>query len=149
MSRRTVLMYLNRRKHSTARAALDALERKAELAPLYWRLLPDKSVEPCNMSRYLMEFSARQEACDAGGPDPWRVALDELGGPCYVSTVFMGLNTPFFPFYGNGAVYIFETMARIGPRGGDDVTRRYPTYADALAGHNELVAEHARLMEEK
>lgn len=62
----------------------------------------------------------------------------ELGGVGYVSTIFLGRDTGELP----GVPILFETMARIGRDFADDVTRRYATWDDAMAGHDDLVREH-------
>lgn len=62
----------------------------------------------------------------------------DLGHVGYVSTIFLGRDSGDVP----GVPILFETMARIGADYADDVTRRYATYDDAMAGHAELVAEH-------
>jgi hypothetical protein len=52
----------------------------------------------------------------------------------YVSTVFLGMNHGF----GTEPLW-FESMVFGGEM--DDEQRRYSTWAEAVAGHNELVAE--------
>jgi hypothetical protein len=66
----------------------------------------------------------------------------DLGGVGYVSTIFLGRDTGEVP----GVPILFETMARIGADYTDEVTRRYATYHDAIAGHAELVTEHYEAM---
>ena len=107
---------------------------------LYWRLNADGSISQTSGEDWLNAGAERERALRDGEPDPWRVAIDELGGPCYVSTVFIGINATG----SREAPLVFETMARIGPRGEDEVTRKYSTFGAALAGHAELVDEHRR-----
>lgn len=116
----------------------ERLERAADRYALYWRLNPDRSVTQVSGEEWINDGAERERALRNGEPDPWRVALDELGGPCYVSTVFIGLNT----IGPREAPIVFETMARIGRRGEDEITRKYSTFEAALAGHRELVDEH-------
>jgi hypothetical protein len=70
--------------------------------------------------------------------DAWaRVAYDQWDeGAIYVSTVFLGLDHNLF---GSGPPLLFETMV-FGPYGGDEQWR-YSTWAEAEAGHKEVVAE--------
>jgi hypothetical protein len=95
---------------------------------MHYRLMPDKSVEPCSLFDWTEQMNSPER----------RVAFDELEGVGFVSTVFLGLDHSFF----EGPPLLFETMARIGPRWAEEVMRRYSTYDEALAGHNELLAEH-------
>jgi hypothetical protein len=99
---------------------------------MHYRLMPDKSVQPCS----LFEFTEQMQSPER------RVAFDELEGVGFVSTIFLGLDHSFF----KGPPLLFETMARIGDRWAEEVMRRYSTYDEALAGHNELVAEHRAAM---
>lgn len=119
---------------------VDPLLDEARRYALYWRLNADRSISQISGEDWLNDGAERERALRDGEPDPWRVAIDELGGPCYVSTVFIGVNATG----SREAPLVFETMARIGPRGEDEVTRKYSTFADALAGHAELVDEHRR-----
>ena len=62
------------------------------------------------------------------------VCRDELTNGWMVSTVFLGLD------HGDpGPALLFETMI-FTPQGLDDHTRRYTTWAEAEAGHTEMVA---------
>lgn len=65
--------------------------------------------------------------------DRRRVAFTELVPGSTVSTVFLGMNHA----WGHGPPLLFETMA-FGP-GADDEMRRYSTWAQAEAGHAEVV----------
>lgn len=123
---------------ATLRAYIESLERGR---PMAYRLNADHTVTPLGPDRL--------GACNIGTPEA-RVAFDHLGGPCYVSTVFVGVPqarmtqilTPDAP------PLLFETMARIGPNGEDEVRRFYATWAEAEAGHADLIAEHAGLTKE-
>ena len=103
-----------------------ALER-----PMFYAMNEDKSTTPLYGPDASLKWSRTFEKNR-------RVAWDELEGVGYVSTVFLGMDHAF----GNGPPQLFETMARIGDHWAEEVMRRYSTYEDALAGHNELVAEH-------
>lgn len=67
-----------------------------------------------------------------------QICWTDLGDVGYVSTIFLGRDTGEVA----GVPILFETMARIGADYSDQVTRRYATYHDAIAGHAELVTEH-------
>lgn len=83
----------------------------------------------------LMEWAVAFETLDR------RVARTEVGGVC-VSTVFLGLDHNFGE---DGPPLLFESAAFDHCRDVIEI-RRYPTWADAEAGHAELVAElRARL----
>lgn len=64
------------------------------------------------------------------------VADDEVG-PLRVSTVFLGLNHDFGL---GGDPVLWETMIFGAPGELDGYQRRYTSYAEALAGHQEAVA---------
>lgn len=123
------------------------LPETGPFAGLYWRLNDDHTVSPVEHGEYLLHFSNRMMAVDAGEPDPWRVAFAEPGGAGYVSTVFTGLNTIGRLIRDGDGPFVFETMARIGPRGEEEITRRSTSWENALAAHADLVAEHRRMME--
>lgn len=77
------------------------------------------------------------------GVDPWSVAYDELADGTSISTVFLGLNQRLFgpP---DLPPEVFETM--VFPD--CEVCWRYSTWAEAEAGHAEVLArEMARLAE--
>src|ERR1700750_2320552 len=96
-------------------------------AGMYWRLNDDHTVSESGVAEFGLHFSNRMMAVQAGEPDPWRVAFaeyDELGGVGYVSTVFTGLNTLGRLIRDADGPFVFETMARIGPRGAEEITRR-------------------------
>lgn len=65
----------------------------------------------------------------------WRVGVTEVEG-WFVSTVWLGIN---HRFSGDGPPLIFETLAAHPDHG--EITRRYSTAEEALAGHNALVEE--------
>ena len=66
-----------------------------------------------------------------------RVAETTIGR-LWVSTVWLGLDHSF----GDGPPLIFETMVFVAGEGGDDLDcRRYSTEAEALAGHEDVLAE--------
>lgn len=65
--------------------------------------------------------------------DYCQVALDEVCGH-RVSTIWRGLDMTYGP---GGPPLIFESMV-FGPSA-NDYTNRYPTLAEALAGHEEIV----------
>lgn len=69
--------------------------------------------------------------------DARRVAFTTLPGGVEVSTVHLGIDHSF----GHGPPLIFETMIFGGTL--DQDTQRYPTEAEAKAGHAEMV-ERAR-----
>jgi hypothetical protein len=124
---------LTPRAHAALREVIEHIASAAR--PMAYRLNPDHSVTPLD-ARTL-------GACNIGQPEA-RVAFDELGGPCYASTVFVGVPqarmsqilTPDAP------PLLFETMARIGPNGVDEIRRFYATWEEAEAGHADLIAEH-------
>jgi hypothetical protein len=62
-----------------------------------------------------------------------------------VSTVFLGLDHA----WGEGPPLLFETLPFINGDGKDEYMRRYSTYAEAMAGHQEVVAEVLRDLNEK
>lgn len=121
---------------ATMRAFIDSLGAGR---PMAYHLNADHSVTPLGRDQL--------GACNCGMPEA-RVAFDHLGGPCYVSTVFVGVPqarmsqilTPDAP------PLLFESMARIGPRGEDEVRRFYATWEEAEAGHADLIDEHRELM---
>ena len=107
-----------------------------ELFPVYarlgksyfYKLTPDKKVVPSSFS----EFA---EQCN--DPEKYRrVGLDQLG-PYVVSTVFLMINHGF-----GGRPLFFETMIE-SLKGEEGVfqnfQRRYETYEEALAGHQDTV----------
>lgn len=67
--------------------------------------------------------------------DSRRVGYDELGNLSYVSTVFLGLDHSFLS---DGPPVLYETMIFNGPY--SDWQDRYHTRAEALEGHNKVVA---------
>lgn len=68
------------------------------------------------------------------------VAQDELPGGAFVSTVFLGIDHSFSHFGKLEHVpVLFETMI-FGFDDDGDYQRRYCTWAEALAGHQEAVA---------
>lgn len=69
-----------------------------------------------------------------------RIAATLLPNGYWVSTVWLGINHR----YGDGGPpLIFETMVFIGEGSVDVDCRRYPTLAEAQAGHAATVAEWA------
>lgn len=66
-----------------------------------------------------------------------RVAFTDVGKGLTVSTVFLGIDHGF----GNGVPILFETMAFDARGDLDSCTRRYGTWAEAEAGHQEIVHE--------
>lgn len=68
--------------------------------------------------------------------DDYRHVAKTEVGPYLVSTIWLGLDHNFF---GTGPPIIFETLV-FGPEFSGEIDgRRYPTEADALAGHEEFV----------
>jgi hypothetical protein len=116
-----------KRKFDQLDAELD--ERFPHSRNMYYKLNPDHSVEPCGLFDWSEAFEKIENR---------RIAFDELEGVGFVSTIFLGMDHSFF----EGPPLLFETMARIGDRWAEEVMRRYSTYDEALAGHNELLAEH-------
>lgn len=120
---------------------LDEARAMYDARPMAYRLESDHSITPLGTDQL--------DACNIGTPEA-RVAFDHLGGPCYVSTVFVGVPqarmtqilTPDAP------PLLFETMARIGPNGEDEIRRFYATWEEAEAGHADLIAEHVGLTKE-
>jgi hypothetical protein len=116
----------------------DYIESRGPGRPMAYRLNADHTVTPLGIDQL--------GACNCGAPEA-RVAFDDLGGPCYASTVFVGVPqarmtqilTPEAP------PLLFETMARIGPRGEDEIRRFYATWEEAHDGHFEIMAEHFAL----
>jgi hypothetical protein len=76
------------------------------------------------------EFAAMYE--DTGA----RIVAKTRVGESEVSTVFLGIDHQF----GEGPPLLFETMV-FGGDGMDGHTRRYTTWAEAEAGHAEVVKE--------
>lgn len=109
--------------------------------PMAYRINPDHSVTPLGPHQV--------GAWNMGQPEA-RVAFDELGGPCYASTVFVG--TPQAPWLQirqpDAPPLLFETMARIGPNGIDEIRRFYATWEEAEAGHAEIIAEHRAIVQD-
>lgn len=68
--------------------------------------------------------------------DERRVAMDTLDDGRWISTVWLGMDHRF----GEGPPLIFETM--VFPPGdmGDLYCERYSTEAEAIAGHDQIVA---------
>lgn len=70
----------------------------------------------------------------------YKVVKQTTIGRLFVSTVWLGLDHSF----GSGPPLIFETMVFDQGQDGTDVDcRRYSTEAEALAGHEEVLAEIA------
>lgn len=89
----------------------------------------------------LGEWAAWTEAGYRDGGAAWRsVARTDLrrGGPS-VSTVFLGLDRSL----DGGAPLLFETMV-FDCQCGDKHMRRYTTYEQAIAGHDEVCEEVRR-----
>ena len=78
----------------------------------------------------LMKWATWFEAADR------RVDVTQVGEH-QVSTVFLGLNHQ----YGNGPPLLFETRVIKGDSGEDLDMMRYTTHAQALAGHDQMVAK--------
>ena len=99
--------------------------------PRFYRLEPDHSVTPLADDDF--GFIAWAEAFENG--DARRVAFDQVAPGFEVSTVFLGLDHRF----GNGPPLLFETMVFDDYGGGDQW--RYSTWAEAVQGHNQAVAQ--------
>jgi hypothetical protein len=87
----------------------------------------DHAVIPCDHETWIAYYSA--------GPDARRVAKWERGD-VMVSTVFLAVNHGFGDY--TGPLW-FESLVLVGEMTGE--MRRYATWDEAVAGHNELVAE--------
>jgi hypothetical protein len=79
---------------------------------------------------------------DRTGVDHRRVADSQIGDQYWVSTVFLAIDHSF----GSGPPLLFETMVFALESDGsinfaDLDCRRYSTWDEAMAGHNEIVAE--------
>lgn len=113
------------------REAFDASGHTHEPPRLgHWIMLPDGELRRASLLEWGQWFE---------NIDNRRVARDEFGDGHYVSTVCLGVD---HNFSGEGPPILFETMANIAGHWAEDVMRRYATYAEALAGHRELVAQH-------
>lgn len=93
----------------------------------------DENGEPVGIDVGDPRMSQRYAKLDAGEPDPWRVARDEVG-EWNVSTVFLGVDHQF----GNGPPVLWETMV-FGPEPWSDWQDRYTSRADAEVGHARVV----------
>jgi hypothetical protein len=89
------------------------------------------------------EGSLALDGVEARRKDKRRVDFTDLGY-CTVSTVFLGVDHAFW----GGPPILFETMVFAPPEGGttfpeewDGRQRRYTTWDEAVAGHDEMVAE--------
>lgn len=111
--------------------------------PMYWRLNEDKSVTPIygSLQDQAMSFAAEWSKD--------RQLADTTVEGRRVSTVFLGLDHSFF----DGPPILFETMVFSAETKMHDLfgepreyhesldMRRYATYAEAMQGHEEVVAE--------
>ncbi|PYJ10757.1 MAG: hypothetical protein DMF06_04970 [Verrucomicrobia bacterium] len=97
---------------------------------VHYRLLPDHSVEPVDVSSTERLMSWAQEW---GGMDK-RVAFTEVAPGITVSTVFLGIDHSFMR---HGPPLLFETMV-FDDYGSNDCWR-YATWDDAAAGHESVV----------
>lgn len=101
---------------------------------LYYRLLPDHSVEPIpGPSEWGWDSTALDALDAAWAPENRRVAREVLGDEVEVSTVFLVINHQFL----DGPPMLFETMIFGGPF--DQYQWRYPTWDEAQAGHRRVV----------
>ena len=93
--------------------------------------LYDRAGQPITMDQYAALMQANE--------DPRRVALDTVGD-IRLSTVWLGINHA----YGSGPPIIFESMTFTDegddPHGWDTFCWRYATEAQALAGHDAILA---------
>ena len=111
--------------------------------PMFWRLLPDHSVEPIKCRPDDPE-GALEGARTMEGTR--RVAETDVEG-FRVSTVFLGLDHS----WSGGPPLIFESMVFSATTKFNEIAqrefheeldqRRYSTYAQAMAGHEAMVAE--------
>ena len=98
--------------------------------PFYY----DRQGNPLTMEQWVTLFDTQQQR-----EDYRRVGSTQVG-QVWVSTVWLGLNHS----YGSGPPLIFETMA-FGPHSWAELfVDRYSTEAEALAGHEKIVAEVRR-----
>lgn len=95
--------------------------------------LPDPHVD---MEAWIREWASLFE-----DEDYRRVALTEIGD-VRISTVWLGID---HNFWGQGPPLIFETMVFGGPL--DEEQERYSTEAQALAGHDQMVAKVRALID--
>jgi hypothetical protein len=133
----------------TARANLE-VKRVLHGRPLYWRLNANHTTTPIydrlgdpDGRDAVLEWAREFEQGDKR-----ILARDDIDG-CLVSTIFLGLDHAF----GGGPPVLFETMAfssatkpmklfdRERKVHEELEQRRYCTYADAMKGHAEVVAE--------
>jgi hypothetical protein len=119
--------------------------------PMYWRLNADHTTSPI-YGRMSDDASAALEwAQDFENFEDRQLARDEIEG-CLISTIFLGLDHA----WGGGPPVLFETMAFSAAAklvklfGGRErevheeiEQRRYCTYDEAMAGHQDVVA-HVR-----
>jgi hypothetical protein len=100
----------------------------------YFVVLPGGVVRPADYPRHTFWHLQHYERpfLEGGG----RVAKTVLAGGVEVSTMFIGQALPGSP--PGGPPLVFETLVLGGPRSGE--TDRYATEADALSGHERVVA---------
>ena len=95
--------------------------------------LNGREVVPASYGEYSRQHMERIMAGTKVPPsDPWRVAYTDIG-PCYVSTVFLGMDHS----WSDGPPELFETMI-FGDEHSEDQWR-YATYDEAEAGHKAIV----------
>lgn len=68
------------------------------------------------------------------------VKQEELENGKYISTVFLGLDHNF----GSGPPLLFETMVFSEDEGDELDCQRYPTWDEAVKGHEEMVSKWQR-----
>jgi hypothetical protein len=122
-------------------AQTTALLARFERRPLYYLLQADHTIQPIVGKDAVLKWAREFEHADR------QIAHDDIDG-WHVSTIFMGLDQAF-----NGPPLVFETMAftsqtKVYEWNGRKreyhepvVQRRYSTYAQALAGHQEVLEE--------
>ena len=97
----------------------------------YYGMDGDTVVGPLTMDEWLEQFGRHQ-----GGHLTSRVAADELPGNLTVSTVFLCIDHNWG--FRDPRLVLFETMVFGGEH--DEYQRRWHTRAQAIAGHDQIVA---------
>ena len=104
----------------------------------WYRLDGHTAVPMFTRAEQYIEWDARERGIRADN-DPYHVARTELGDGRYVSTVFLGLDHEWNP---NHPPLLFETM--VFPD--CEVCERYSTWEQAVAGHDQVVADERHSM---
>ncbi len=84
--------------------------------------------KPCTLDEYVAQFGDRKKRI---------IKQDKLDDGTMVSTVFLGLDHNYHP---DGPPLLFETMVFKGSWEENDL-RRYSTWEEAVAGHEEMLAK--------